>query len=86
MSAIIYPFPARPRPTGARLLESFRQARRSRSPKDYRLLIGRLMAAGVTGDGVLAEVLNLSAIHTPDGAAWDGAAVRRLRRALGLVA
>jgi hypothetical protein len=86
VSAIIYPFPERPRPTGACLLESFRQTRRSRSPKDYRLLIGRLMAAGVTGDGMIADVLNLGAIRTPQGTTWDGAAVRRLRRALGLVA
>jgi hypothetical protein len=44
------------------------------------------MAVGVTGDGMIAEVLNLSAIRTPQGTTWDGAAVRRLRRALGLVA
>ena len=48
-------------------------------------MLTRLIAAGITADGVLAELLNLSAIPTPDGAAWDGAAVRRLRTVLGLV-
>jgi hypothetical protein len=88
VSAIIYRFPERPRAAagGASLIEDVRQARRSRSAEGYRPLITRLTAAGIGSDGGLADVLNLTAVGTPQGTWWDGPAVGRLRRALGLVA
>jgi hypothetical protein len=81
VSAIIHRFPARPHAdtgSGAAFFAGFHQARRGRCAEDYRRVLTRLMAAGVTGSEAIAEALNAEPIYTPHGTAWDAAAVERL--------
>ena len=78
MSAILHHLPARPRAAGAPRADGSCRAGCARGPEDYRRVLTRLMAAGVTGGGAIAAALNAERIRTPRGTAWDAAAVERL--------